>query len=101
MRISTSLLTRSLSSSSVSMTFRHGQADAAVALRVRVDQQRRLAKPREAGGEVDAGRGLTATALLVDDGDDPHGRGTFLGCCPCVPREERGTCGGGPRSVGG
>jgi hypothetical protein len=51
-------------------------ADAAgrVALRVAIDEECALLRDGEAGGEVDGGRGLTDSALLVGDRDDSgHG----------------------------
>jgi hypothetical protein len=43
-----------------------------VGLRVHVEEQDLLAEPGERGAEVDRGRRLADTALLVDDRDDLH-----------------------------
>ena len=46
------------------------ERDAAVGLRVEIDEQRLAAAHRQRGGEVDGGRGLADAALLVGDGND-------------------------------
>ena len=47
----------------------------ALACGVDVDQQRRVAGLRDAGGDVDGGGGLPHPALLIGDGvDRAHGR---------------------------
>jgi hypothetical protein len=56
------------------LLFGDGEPDAAVALRVHVDEERLLPESREAGGEIDARRRLPAAALLIDDGDRSHAR---------------------------
>ena len=52
--------------------FGNGQPHAAMALRVHVDQQGFLPQPGQAGGQIDAGGGFTAAALLIDDRNGPH-----------------------------
>jgi hypothetical protein len=42
-------------------------------LGVHVDEEGFLAESCEARGQVDARGGFSATALLIDNGDDPHG----------------------------
>jgi len=59
------------------LVFGHCQADAAMALGVHIDEESFLAEPSEAGGEIDAGCGFTATALLIDN------RGPCAWVFPC------------------
>ena len=44
--------------------------DAAVGLRVEIDEQRLASAHGQRGGEVDGGRGLADAAFLIGDGDD-------------------------------
>ncbi len=57
---------------SFDLFFGNGQSDAAMALGVHIDQKRSMAEPSQAGGQIDAGGGFPAPALLIDDGDGPH-----------------------------
>ena len=52
------------------------ERDAAVGLRVEIDEQRWLAAQGKARGEVDGGSGLAHTALLIGDGNDHGGDAT-------------------------
>ena len=54
------------------LILRHGQSNAAMPLRIKIDQQRLVPQPRHAGSQVDARRCFPAAALLIDDGDRPH-----------------------------
>src|SRR5439155_23877613 len=49
------------------------EREAAVGLRVEVDEERWPSAKRQRGGEVDGGRGLPDPAFLVRDGDDHEG----------------------------
>jgi hypothetical protein len=46
------------------------ERDAAVGLRVQVDEQRLAAAHRERGGKIHGGRGLADAPFLIGDGDD-------------------------------
>ena len=55
------------------------QARGAVRLRVHVHQERGVPLTGECRGKVNGGRGFSTAALLIDDGDGPHGHPRRLG----------------------